>query len=170
MGMHRFRKAGISVTAVALAASGIVVLFAMPASAKSTAPKGKVTCTQMTGSTGSGFITLSGCTGNAVPGTGGSSQPISIALLVNGGPVTWTNNNVTTFGAPALSSKKATHCPGYVKPTKTNPTPANEPSLDQFSGSVTADNTGMKVPGKYKGFICIDPSGNFSAPKPLKIS
>jgi hypothetical protein len=168
MDMHRFRKAGISVSAAALAASGIVVLFAMPASAAS-GPHGKVTCTTMSGSLNSGTITLSGCTGSAVPGTGGSSQPLSIGLLASGGPVTWINNNVTTFGAPTLVGKKAKKCPGYVKPTKTNPNPT-EPSLDQFSGVVTADNTGMKVPGKYKGDICIDQAGNFSAEKALKIS
>ncbi len=167
--MHRFRKAGMSVAAVALAASGVAVLFAGPASAAS-GPKGKVTCTTMSGSTGSGQIKLSGCTGSAVPGTGGSSMELSITVLAAGGNVTWTNGKVTDFGTPALVPKKATKCPGYVKSTKKNPYSGNEPSLDQFSGVVHSDNTGMKVPGKYKGYVCISASGSFSAEKPLKIS
>ena len=167
--MHRFRKTGVSVAAVALAASGIAVIFAMPASASS-GPHGKVTCTSMNGSVSSGFITLSGCSGSAVPGTGGSSQPLSIATLAGGGQVTWINNQVTTFGSPALvAAPKAPHCPGYIKPTKANPNPS-EPSLEKFSGAVTADNAGLKVPGKYKGEVCIDQNGNITAAKPLKIS
>ena len=70
--MHRFRKAGMSIAAVALATSGIVALFAMPASAKSNAPKGKITCTAMSGS--GSTITISGCSGTAVPGTGGAQS------------------------------------------------------------------------------------------------
>jgi hypothetical protein len=159
----------MSIAAVALASSGIVTLFAMPASASS-GPKGKITCTQMTGSLGSGTITLKGCSGSAVPGTGGQSVPLSIAVLANGGPVGWVSGATTNFGKPALVSKKATHCPGYVKSTKKAPYSGPEPSLDQFSGAVTSDNSGMKVPGKYKGYICISAAGSFSAEKPLKVS
>jgi hypothetical protein len=170
MEMNRFRKAGLSVAAVALAASGVAVLFAGPASAKAPAgPKGKITCTTMSGSLGSGTITISGCSGSAVPGTGGSSVPLSITVLASGGPVGWVSGQTTVFGAPALVSKKATHCPGYVKPPKGGPTPA-EPSMDQFSGTVNTDNSGLKVPGKFKGDICISVAGNFSAAKALKIS
>jgi hypothetical protein len=158
----------MSVAAVALAASGIVVLFAMPASASSR-PKGKISCTTMSGSTGSGTITISGCTGTATPGTGGSSVPLSIAVLADGGPVNWVSGFTTTFAAPTLASAKPKHCPGYVKPSRTNPNPA-EPTLEKFSGSVTGDNSGMKVPGKFKGEVCIDQSGNFSAPKALKVN
>ena len=159
----------MSVAAVALASSGIVTLFAMPASASS-GPKGKIVCTQMNGSLGSGTITIAGCSGSAVPGTGGSSVPLSIAVLESGGPVTWVNGNVTNFSKPVLASAKAKLCPGYVKSTKKAPYSGPEPSLDQFSGAVTSDNSGMKVPGKYKGYICISSGGNFSAEKPLKIS
>ena len=166
--MHRFRKAGMSVAAVALAASGVAVLVAGPASASS-GPHGKVTCTTMSGSVSSGQIKISGCSGSAVPGTGGSSMELSITVLANGGNVTWTNGDVTHFSKPVLGSASAKHCPGYVKPPKGQPQPSS-PSLEKFSGSVTADNTGMKVPGKYKGEVCISPTGSFSAPKALKIS
>ena len=166
--MQHVRKVGVSAAAVALAASGIFALFATSASAGSK-PHGKIVCSTMSGSVGSGTITISGCSGTA--STGGSSQPLSIALLANGGPVTWTNNDVTTFGKPTLNSTgNPKHCPGYTKPTKTNPTPPNQPSLTSFTGAVTSDNTGMKVPGKYKGYVCISSSGNFSAPKPLKVN
>jgi hypothetical protein len=164
--MHRFRKTGMSVAAVALAASGVAVLFAMPASASS-GPHGKITCTQMSGSLPGGTITISGCSGTAVPGTGGSSTALSITLLANGGPVSWVSGAVTTFAKPALGSASAKHCPGYVKGATTNPTVA------KFAGKVTSDNAGLKVPGKYKGEVCIGTAASgshFSAAKALKIS
>jgi len=167
--MHRFRKAGMSVAAVALASSGIAVLFAMPASASS-GPKGKVTCTTMSGSLPSETITIGGCTGTAVPGTGGHSIPLSILILANGGPVTWQSGAVTTFAKPKLGTAKATHCPGYVKSTKKAPYSGPEPALDKFSGAVTSDNAGLKVPGKYSGEVCVSSAGNFSAAKALKIN
>jgi hypothetical protein len=146
-----------------------VTLNSGAASAKSSGPKGKITCTSMNGSE-TGTITISGCAGTAVPGTGGSSRPLTIASLATGGPVTWVNGQVTDFAAPALNeSGKPKHCPGYVKPPKTGPQP-NEPSLIKFSGQVTSDNTGLKIPGKYKGEVCVSQSGNITAAKPLKIS
>jgi hypothetical protein len=164
------RKACMLVAVLAVPLSVLsVTLNSGAASAKSSGPKGKITCTTMSGSVSSGFITISGCSGTAVPGTGGGSKPLSIAVLASGGPVTWVNNHVTNFSAPALVSAKPKHCPGYVKPPKTGPQP-NEPTLEKFSGSVTSDNTGLKVPGKYKGEVCISTSGNFSAAKPLKVS
>jgi len=163
------RRVFLGVAALALPISVLsVALNTAPASASS-GPKGKITCTSMSGSTGSGTITISGCSGTSVPGTGGSSKPLSIAVLAAGGPVTWVNNDVTTFGRPVLGSASAKHCPGYVKPPKGGPTPA-EPSLEKLSGAVTSDNTGLKVPGKYKGEVCISQSGSFSAPKALKVS
>ncbi len=147
-----------------------VTLNSGAASAKSSGPKGKITCTTMSGSLASGFITISGCSGSAVPGTGGSSEPLSIAELESGGPVNWVNGHVTNFAAPALTSANAKHCPGYVKSTKKAPYSGPQPTLEKFSGSVTSDNTGLKVPGKYKGEVCISQSNNFSAGKPLKIS
>ena len=127
----------------------------------------KIICTNMSGSVGSGTITISGCTGG---NTGGRSNALSISLLANGGTVPWHSGSTTHFSKPVLATAKATHCPGYVKPPKGGPTP-NEPSLEKFSGQVTADNgDGIKVPGKYKGEVCISQSGNFSAPKALKVS
>jgi hypothetical protein len=164
------RKACMLVAVLAVPISVLsVTLNSGPASASS-GPKGKVACTTMSGSVTSGTITISGCSGSAVPGTGGSSRPLSIAVLESGGPVTWVNGQVTNFSKPVLGSAKATHCPGYVKSTKKAPYSGSEPSLEKFSGSVTSDNTGLKVPGKYKGEVCISQSGNFSAAKALKIS
>ncbi len=165
------RKTFMLVAALAVPISVLsVTLNSGPASAKSSGPKGKIACTTMTGSVASGTITISGCSGTAVPGTGGSSKPLSIAVLESGGPVTWVNNQVTNFSAPTLASGNAKHCPGYVKSTKKAPYSGSEPSLEKFSGSVTSDNTGLKVPGKYKGEVCISQSGNFSAGKALKIT
>jgi len=122
----------------------------------------KIICTNMSGSTTSGTITISGCTGG---NTGGSSHALSIAVLANGGTVTWHSGTTTHFAKPALASAKATHCPGYVKGA------SSEPTLEKFSGQVTADTgNGIKVPGKYKGEVCISKTGTFSAPKALKVS
>src|SRR5580704_8206385 len=163
-GRH-IRKGFMLVAVLAVPISVLsVTLNSGAASAKSSGPKGKIICTTMSGSVGSGTITISGCSGSAVPGTGGASKPLSIAVLANGGAVTWVNNNVTNFSKPALATANAKHCPGYVKGA------SSEPSLEKFSGAVTSDNTGLKVPGKYKGEVCISTSGNFSAPKPLKVS
>jgi hypothetical protein len=35
---------------------------------------------------------------------------------------------------------------------------------------VTADTSGMKLPGKYKGAVCISTSGNITALKALKVN
>jgi len=147
-------------------------VLALPgtASAKSSGPKGKITCTGMNG-TETGTITISGCSGTAVPGTGGGSKPLTVASLATGGPVTWVNNQVTTFSAAALNtSGKPKHCPGYVKPPKGSTSTPAEPSLIKFSGQVTGDNSGLKLPGKFKGEVCVSQSGVITAAKPLKVS
>jgi hypothetical protein len=167
------RKAVTLVAVVAVPISVLsVALNSGPALAKSSGPKGKITCTTMSGSVTSATITISGCSGSATPGTGGSSKPLSITVLANGGPVTWVNGKVTDFGKPVLGTAKATHCPGYVKSSKKHPYSGSEPSLEKFSGTVNSDNTGLKVPGKYKGEVCIanNTAESFSAAKPLKIS
>jgi len=107
--MHRFRKVGMSVAAVALAPRGHGARLG-PASAKSSGPKGKTTCTTENGSVSSGYITIGGCSSTGTPGTGSSSEPISISLLANGGRGLgqW---RVTTFAKPALATKNAKHCP-----------------------------------------------------------
>ena len=161
----RVRKAFMLVAVLAVPVSVLsVTLNSGSAWAKASGPRGKITCTTMSGSVSSGTVTISGCSGSAVPGTGGSSEPLSIAVLESGGPVNWVNGQVTNFSAPALVSANAKHCPGYVKGA------SSEPSLEKFSGSVTSDNTGLKVPGKYKGEVCISSSGDITARKPLKLS
>jgi hypothetical protein len=172
--MHRVRSRSVRLLLVPALIAPFVcaAVLALPgtASAKSSGPKGKITCTTMNGSS-TGTITISGCSGSAVPGTGGSSKPLTVAALATGGPVTWTNNQVTTFGPSALNtSGKPKHCPGYVKSTKKAPYSGNEPSLIKFSGAVTGDNTGLKVPGKFKGEVCVSTSGAITAAKPLKVS
>jgi hypothetical protein len=89
--------------------------------------------------------------------------------LITGGTVHWVNGQTTTIGAPTLTAGNAHKCPGYVKPVKGQPAP-KEPTEEKFTGTVTADTTGMKVPGKYKGDVCIDQSGNITARKPTKIN
>jgi len=133
-------------------------------------PKGKVTCTNVNGSLGSGTVTLSGCSDLKGANTGPGSHPISIAVLEAGGTITWDSGTTSTFSKPALVSTKAKKCPGYVKSTKKNPYNGDEPSAEKFSGTVTSDTSGLKVPGKYKGEVCISPSGNITALKPLKAS
>ena len=124
--MHRIRSRSVRLLLVPALTVPFVLaaVLALPgaASAKSSGPKGKITCTAMNGSETSGTITISGCTGTALPGTGGGSKPLTVASLATGGPVTWVNNQVTTFLPPALNtSGKPKHCPGYVKPPKREP-------------------------------------------------
>jgi hypothetical protein len=172
--MHRIRSRSVRLLLVPALTVPFVLaaVLALPgaASAKSSGPKGKITCTGMNG-TETGTITISGCSGTAVPGTGGASKPLTVASLATGGPVTWVNNNVTVFGAAALNtSGKPKHCPGYVKPPKGSTTTPPEPSLIKFSGTVSSDNTGLKIPGKFKGEVCVSTSGVITAAKPLKVS
>jgi hypothetical protein len=56
-----------------------------------------------------------------------------------------------------------------VKPVKGQPAP-KEPSADKFTGNVTGDTSGMKVPGKIKGAVCISTTGVITALKPLKVN
>jgi hypothetical protein len=143
---------------------------AVPASeAFASGPSGKTSCSTASGSIGSGFITISGCVDSKGASTGGGTGPESIALLGNGGTITWNSGKTTTFAKPTIVAGNAKKCPGYVKPPKgqTNP---NNPTEDKFSGVVTGDTSGMKVPGKYKGDICITHAGAFSELKPMKVS
>ncbi len=158
--MRRRRMLG---AALVLAVSGAALVGGGQAGAAA-GPKGKVTCSTITG-TSSGTVTLSGCVGSA--NTGGASQPLPTASLATGGTVTWVSGKTTTFSAATLVGTKPKKCPGYVKPPKGGPEPS-EPSAFKFSGTVTADTSGMKLPGKYKGAVCIDQSGNITALKPLK--
>jgi hypothetical protein len=150
---------------LALSVSGIALVTDGPAWALAR-PHAKTVCTTITG-TATGNVTVSGCSGTA--NNGGASQPLPAASLVTGGTVHWVNGQTTSFSAPTLTAGNAKKCPGYVKPVKGQPAP-KEPAEEKFTGTVTADTTGMKVPGKYKGDVCVDQSGNITARKPLKIN
>jgi hypothetical protein len=127
-------------------------------------PKGKVLCTTITG-TVTGTITISGCSGTA--NTGSSTQPVATSSLISGGTIHWVNGKTTTISAATLVETKAKKCPGYVKPPKGS-TSSSNPTAEKVSGTVNADTSGMKVPGKFKGAVCISQSGNITALKPLK--
>ncbi len=137
------------------AALSIPVTGASLALAGGTAVAGvKIVCTNVNG-TVSGTITISGCTGGV---TGGSSTATPTSTLATGGTIHWVSGSTTTFGAPTLVSKAGKKCPGYVKGASSNP------SLDKFSGAVTADTgDGLKVPGKYSGTVCVSSSGTITA-------
>ena len=144
--------------ALTLTVSGAALVSGGPAWAAS-GPHGKVVCTTITG-TVSGTITISGCSGTS--NTGGATQPTPTASLATGGTITWVSGKTTTISAAALVTTSAKKCPGYVKGG------SNNPSADKVSGTVNADTSGLKVPGKYKGAVCISPSGNITALKALK--
>lgn len=148
--------------ALALTISGVALVTGGQAWA-ATGPKGKTTCTTVTG-TATGTITISGCIDAKGANTGGSSHPLPTTSLVGGGTVTWTSGKTSTFSAPTLVGTNAKKCPGYVKGGSSNP------SADKFFGAVTADTSGMKIPGKFKGAVCISPSGNVTALKALKVN
>jgi hypothetical protein len=126
-------------------------------------PKGKTVCTSISG-TASTTVTISGCTDSNGANTGGGTQPLTVASLAGGGTVTWDSGFTSTFSAAALTATSAKHCPGYVKNAATNPT------ADKISGAVTASTAGFKVPGTYKGEVCISTTGVITNPKPLKVS
>ncbi len=148
--------------ALALSISGVALVSGGQAFA-ATGPKGKVTCSSITG-TASGTVTVSGCIDAKGASTGGSSQPLPTTSLALGGTVTWVNGKTTTFSQPSIVATNAKKCPGYVKGG------SNNPSADKFAGAVTSDTSGMKVPGKFKGAVCISPSGNVTALKALKVN
>ena len=149
------------VAALAIPASVILVTF-NAGQARAAGPRGKVTCSNLNGNLTGGTVTLSGCADSNGANTGPGSQPVSIAVLAGGGTVTWDSGFTTTFSKPALVSTNAKKCPGYVKGS------SSEPSAEKFSGQVTADTSGLKVPGKYKGAVCISQSGSITALKALK--
>jgi hypothetical protein len=122
-----------------------------------------ITCTTITGNASS-TVTVSGCTGGD---TGGSSQPINSTALESGGTIDWVSGSNTTISAPTLTATSAKDCPGYVKPPKTGP-PPSEPTADNIAGNVTADSgDGLKLPGTFKGAVCIGTDGSVTALKPL---
>ena len=126
-------------------------------------PKGKTVCSSISG-TASTTVTISGCVDSNGANTGGGTQPLTVASLAGGGTVTWDSGFTSTFSAATLTSTSPKHCPGYVKGA------ATEPTADKIAGTVTASTAGFKIPGTYKGEVCIDQSGNITNPKPLKVS
>jgi hypothetical protein len=156
------RRILLLAAALAIPVSGVsLALTGGPASASG--PKGKTVCTTVSG-TVSGTVTISGCTDSNGANTGGGTHPLPVASLAGGGTVTWDSGFTSSFSAATLVSTSAKHCPGYVKGASSNP------SADKFSGTVTADTAGFKVPGKYKGEVCISQSGNITNPKPVKVN
>jgi hypothetical protein len=152
------RRAVLLAAALALPLSGVTtVALAGEAGAATT-----IVCTTLVG-TVSGTSVISGCTGG---NTGGHSNSLSSLSLVTGGPVSWVSGSSTTFGAPVVAATSAKKCPGYVKGATTNPT------ADKISGVVSADTgDGIKVPGKFKGAVCISAAGgNLSLLSPMKIT
>ena len=145
------RRAILLAAALAIAVSGASV--ALGSGGQAWAAAAKITCTTING-TASGDITISGCTGGD---TGGSSKPTPATSLETGGTIDWVSGSTTTFGSPTLVSTSAKKCPGYVKKGSDNP------SAEKFSGTVTADTgDGLKIPGKYKGAVCISSSGTIT--------
>ena len=157
------RKLTLLAAAVAIPASALSLALAGGTASAASGPKGKTVCTSITGSA-SGDVTIIGCADVNGATTGGGSQPLPATALATGGTVTWLSGDTTTFAAPALAATSAKKCPGYVKGGGSNP------SADKFAGAVTASTAGFKVPGKYKGAVCISSSGAITALKPLKVS
>ena len=146
--------------AMAIPAFVLSVTLANPALAKSKGPDGKITCTSLTGSA-TGSATLSGCTGTktaADAGGGGATIPAA-ASLEAGGTVKWNNGDTTSFNSPTVTGTSAKKCPA-----------AYNSSAEKFKGTVTSDNTGVKVPGKFSGEICLSNTGSFVNKGNVKVS
>jgi len=148
--------------ALAIPASGVALTLTGSQAWAKGGPNGKVTCTTITGSA-SGTITVSGCTDSGSADTGTGSEPIEGAELATGGTITWLSGKTTTINAPTLTSTSAKKCPGYVKNASSNP------SADKVTGTVSSDTSGLKLPGSFKGEVCISQSGNVTAAKPFKV-
>jgi hypothetical protein len=154
------RRTMMLVAALAIPVSGVAAVgLAGTASAKG-APKVTIECSSINGPA-TGDITVSGCSGG---NTGGSSQPLPATALGLGGKITWVSGSTTTIAAPALTTKSAKKCPGYVKGA------ATEPTADKFSAAVTSGTgTNMPINGTASGEVCVSTSGNVTALKGLKI-
>src|ERR1700722_9579802 len=159
----------LAATLVIPVAGIAVAVGAGPAWAAKGGPNGKETCASIAGNATSG-IYITGCVGSGTANNGGASEQLSETALATGGPVPWVNGKVTDFGTPVLTSTSAKKCPGYVKSTKKAPYSGPEPSADKILGSITSDNSGLKIPGTFKGEVCISNTGNVTSPKALKLS
>ena len=152
------RRAFLLAAALAIPVSGASVALTGGQAGAAT----EIVCTTITGNVSSTLV-VSGCTGGA---TGGSSLPFAATALAGGGTIDWSiTPHSTTIAAPKLKSTSAKKCPGYVKHG------ANNPSAEKVTGKVTADvGDGIKVPGKFKGEVCISSTGAVSALKPVTAS
>jgi hypothetical protein len=158
------RRILLLVAALSIPAAGASLALSGGAASAASGPKGKTVCTTISG-TASTTVTISGCTDVNGANTGGGSQPLTVGALANGGTVTWDSGFTSTFSAATLVSTSAKHCPGYVKNGTSNPT------ADKISGTLPGpDTAGFKIPGKYKGEVCISSTGVITNPKPLKVS
>jgi hypothetical protein len=113
-----------------------------------------LSCTTITGNIGN-TIVVSGCTGGD---TGGMSNSFTAIDLATGGTIPWSSGGSTTIGSPTVTATSATKCPDYVRGG------ANNPSAEKISGAVTADTgDGLKLPGTFKGAVCIQTDGTITA-------
>ncbi len=127
--------------ATALPIGGAIALTGSPAGASTVTIK----CGVLTG-TETGTTQLSSCNAN-----GGSTKAAQTSTLLTGGTIKWANGDKTTFGAPTVTSVATPNCVTAGS------------SEDSVKGAVTKDKDHtVAVPGKYKGDVCIDPSGNLS--------
>ncbi len=159
------------VAALAIPLAGATAAFGSSqawAAAKAKGPNGKVTCSTVTGNVLT-TITVSGCSNFGSALFSSSSDATSVGTLSSGGTVVWSNGDSVTFNAPNVTLPSAKHCPGYVKPAKGQPAPT-EPTAAKFSGVVTADVGGLKLPGKFKGEVCISQTNNITAAKPMSFT
>jgi len=130
--------------------------------ASASGPNGKTTCSSLSGTVSS--LTISGCVDSGSAHTGGGTPPFSGTVLASGGTVTWNSGFTSTSAAPTLTATSAKKCPGYVKGGSSNPT------ADKVSAAVTASTVGFKVPGLFKGKVCISSTGAITNLGPLKVS
>ncbi len=161
------RRVLVLVATLVIPVAGIAVALD-GGSAWAKGPNGKLSCSSVA-SSGIG-IEISGCTDSGSATGVTNSVVLSETALATGGPVQWNNGTITVFGQLALVDTSAKKCPGYMKSTPKAPYSGPEPSALKISGSVTMDNAGLKVPGRFKGEVCISDSDTVSSPKPLKIS
>jgi hypothetical protein len=138
----RSARLGLSAAAaLVLPIGGAVAFSAGSAGAVTTST---ITCNKLSGNAAT-TVKLAKCNGN----TGTKSKALSVTTLAEGGVVNWKNGRTTTFKAPKLTT--GTNCP-------------SGDTDEVFKGKVSADTTGSArpIPGKYKGEVCIDGSGNIS--------
>lgn len=146
-------------------ASASVAFGSSQAWAKTKAPNGKITCSTLSNPTGTDLQIL-GCSDGGSADSGPGTTVFPYSALLGGGTLTWQSGKTTTFGAPTLGSgAKNTKCPGYSKKN----TVAENPSAISLTGSITADTSGLKMPGSYSGLVCVSAASVISFEKPLKI-